>query len=237
MDTPSSPSAAGTAAARPAIEPARVRAVVFDLGGVFLEGGPSNVRAFGERIGLAPAAWDAIRDELFVRGDAWDRVERGEASLDDFARTLAERLRAEGVTVTPERARNFMGSPADRAAMPVRPQIVAACQALRRRMPTALLTNNIAEWRAGWRRRMNVDALFDLVVDSSAVGMRKPEEGIYRLVEQGLGLAGADLLFVDDLGVNLKTAARLGWQTLKYGRTDEVVAALERVAAAHPERR
>jgi putative hydrolase of the HAD superfamily len=101
-------------------------------------------------------------------------------------------------------------------------------------MPTALLTNNIPEWRAGWRRRMDVDRLFDLVVDSSEVGFRKPEEAIYRVVEQGLGLPGAALLFVDDLGVNLKTAARLGWQTLKYVDTAEFVAALARVVAAHP---
>ena len=100
---------------------------------------------------------------------------------------------------------------------------------------TALLTNNIAEWRAAWRHRMDVDALFDLVVDSSEVGTRKPEEAIYRLVEQGLGLPGEALLFVDDLGVNLKTARRLGWQTLKYVDTAEVVSVLERVAAAHPE--
>jgi putative hydrolase of the HAD superfamily len=225
---------AGNAAASgaAAIEPQRVRAVVFDLGGVFLEGGPSSVRAFGERIGLPAAAWDAIRHELFIAGAAWDRVERGEDTLEAFAALLRERLRAEGVTVSPEDARDFMGSPGDREAMPVRPQIVAACRALRRRMPTALLTNNIAEWREAWRRRMDVETLFDLVVDSSEVGTRKPEEAIYRLVERGLGLPGEALLFVDDLGVNLKTARRLGWQTLKYVDTAEVVAVLERVAAA-----
>jgi epoxide hydrolase-like predicted phosphatase len=216
------------------IDPQRVRAVVFDLGGVFLEGGPSSVAAFGARIGLHPARWDAIRHELFVAGDAWDRLERGESTLDAFAAVLRQRLRAEGVEVELDLARNFMGSPADRASMPVRPEIVHACRELRRRMPTALLTNNIPEWRAGWRRRMDVDRLFDLVVDSSEVGSRKPEEAIYRVVEQGLGLPGAALLFVDDLGVNLKTAARLGWQTLKYVDTAEFVAALARVVAAHP---
>lgn len=217
------------------VEPARVRAVVFDLGGVFLEGGPSNVAAFGERLGLEPAVWDAIRHELFVAGDAWDRVERGEDSLDAFAAVLRERLRAEGVEIGPEAARNFMGSPGDRVAMPTRPEIVAACQALRRRLPTALLTNNIAEWRDVWRRRMDVDSLFDVVVDSSAVGTRKPEERIYRITEERLGLPGTALLFVDDLGVNLKTARRLGWQTVKYTDTAGVVRVLQAVADAHPE--
>jgi putative hydrolase of the HAD superfamily len=218
------------------IDPARVRAVVFDLGGVFLEGGPSSVRAFGAKVGIAPAVWAAIARALFVEGDAWDRVERGESTLAAFAEALQARLVRAGVTISRGAAADFMGSPGDRAAMPVRPEIVAACKALRARMPTALLTNNIAEWRTAWRRRMEVETLFDLVVDSSEVGMRKPEEGIYRLVEQGLGLPGEALLFVDDLGVNLKTAHRLGWQTLKYVDTAAVVAALEAVAAAHPPR-
>ncbi len=218
------------------IEPAQVRAVVFDLGGVFLEGGPSNVRRFGERVGLPPATWSAISRELFVDGDAWDRVERGEAALDDFAAVLRERLRAEGVTIGHAQARDFMGSPGDRAAMPVRAEIVALCRALRERMPTALLTNNIAEWRDAWRRRMDVDALFDVVVDSSEVGMRKPEEGIYRIVEQRLGLPGEALLFVDDLGVNLKPARQLGWQTLKYVETAAVVQVLQSIVDAHPPR-
>lgn len=230
------PMSAKTTPSPAAIEPARVRAVVFDLGGVFLEGGPSNVAAFGERIGLARDTWDAIRHELFIAGDAWDRLERGDSTLDDFAEVLRARLAREGVTVSHEQARNFMGSPGDRAAMPVRAEIVAACRALRRRMPTALLTNNVKEWRASWRRRMDVDSLFDIVVDSSEVGTRKPEERIYRITEERLGLAGEALLFVDDLGVNLKAARHLGWQTLKYVDTADVVAALERVIAAHPER-
>ena len=219
-----------------AIDPHRIRAVVFDLGGVFLGGGPGTVRAFGGKVGLAPDVWEKILREIFIEGDLWDRVERAEASLDEFAAFLQARVREAGVEITLERARDFMGSPGDRSAMPVREEIVSACKDLRSRMHTALLTNNIAEWREGWRNRMDTDALFDLVVDSSAVGMRKPEEGIYRLVEEGLGLPGELLLFVDDLGVNLKTARALGWQTLKYVDTAEVVAALSAVAEAHPVR-
>ena len=81
---------------------------------------------------------------------------------------------------------------------------------------------------------MDADALFDCVVDSSDVGMRKPEPGIYKLVEQGLGLPGDALLFVDDLGVNLKAARQLGWQTLKYVDTAEVLTVLSQVARGRP---
>ncbi|HUJ77322.1 MAG TPA: HAD family phosphatase [bacterium] len=215
------------------IEPHRVRAVVFDLGGVFFYGGgPEAVLNFGARHGLAPEAWHAIRQELFVSGDLWGAVERAEMTLDGFAQELISRVAAHGVSLSLDQARGFM----DAESAGVRHEIMAICERLRALMPTALLTNNIREWRARWRRRVPVERLFDLVVDSSEVGVRKPELPIYQLVEQGLGLSGPDLLFVDDLGVNLKAARSLGWQTVKYDDTAKVLAVLEQVAQGRPPR-
>ncbi len=213
------------------IDPARVRAVVFDLGGVFLEGTVENVISFGETLGLPPEAWQVIRHELFIAGGPWDEVERGEMALDDFAEILAARLAAVGTHIDLERARNFMGNPANTFMMRLRPEIVEACKAVRGVMPTALLTNNIAEWRDQWRTRMDIPGLFDEVIDSSEVGMRKPEEGIYELMEARLGKPGRELLFIDDLGVNLKTARGMGWQTLKYDDTAKVLEVLSAVVA------
>ena len=214
------------------VRPEAVGAVVFDLGGVFLDGGPRNVAEFGARVGLSMEAWREIALDLFVRGEEWSRVERGEARLDDFAQVLRARLAGHGTQVSLEQARDFMGSPGDRASHPLRPEVVDVCRRLRAVMPTALLTNNIREWREGWRARLPVAELFDLVVDSCEAGVRKPEPAIYRLVEQGLGLPGEALLFVDDLGVNLKAARGLGWQTVKYDSTGAVLAVLEAVLQA-----
>ena len=121
--------------------------------------------------------------------------------------------------------------------MPLRQEIVAACRALRARMPTALLTNNILEWRTGWRQRIPVQELFDIVVDSCEVGCRKPEPRIYALVEEQLGLPGDGLLFIDDLGVNLKSAHARGWQTVKYDDTAKVLGVLNAVISHHTPRR
>ena len=118
---------------------------------------------------------------------------------------------------------------AHRAVLHRDPEVVAACRRLRGRLPTALLTNNIREWRDNWRRVLPTDELFDVVVDSSEVGMRKPEPPIYRLVEERLGIPGSGLLFVDDLGVNLKAAMARGWQTVKYDDTANVLAILHSV--------
>lgn len=205
--------------------------MVFDLGGVFLEGTVENARRFGETVGLTPEVWRQIHRGLFLDAGPWDEVERGEMTLDAFARILMERAAEHGVEIGLERARNFMGNPADSLLMRLRPEIVNACKAVRRRMPTALLTNNIAEWRHGWRTRLDIAGLFDHVVDSSQVGMRKPEPGIYELMAQALEKPAGALLFIDDLGVNLKPARAMGWQTLKYEHTAPVLEVLAAVAA------
>ena len=212
------------------IDAGRVGAVVFDLGGVFLAGTVDNVIAFGESVGLTAPVWQALRQELFIEEGAWNRVERGEMTLDAFAEILIESLAGHGIALDLERARNFMGNTADTFMMRLRPEIVEACRAVRRRVPTALLTNNIAEWREGWRSRLAVAELFDAVIDSHEVGMRKPEPGIYALTEERLGIAPARLLFIDDLGVNLKPARQRGWQTLKYEETADVLDVLNAIA-------
>jgi putative hydrolase of the HAD superfamily len=214
------------------IDPRRVRAAVFDLGGVFIAGSVQNVERYGLSLGMAREDWDALRQDLFLESGWWDRLERAEITLDEFAQELRRRLAERGFAISLEQARNFMGEPGDPGSMPIRPEVVEAARAVRRVMPTALLTNNIVEWRAGWRRRMDADRLFDAVIDSSEIGMRKPEERIYIHTERMLGLPGEALFFVDDLGVNLKPARARGWQTLKYEDTGQVLEVLEALAAA-----
>ena len=151
--------------------------------------------------------------------------------LDTFAELLMGRVGEQGVEISLDQACNFMGDSADRILMRLRGEIVEACKAVRRRVPTALLTNNISEWRHGWRTRLDIAGLFDHVVDSSEVGMRKPESGIYELMENKLRLPVEALLFIDDLGVNLKPARARGWQTLKYDVTAKVLQVLSALAA------
>ena len=212
------------------IDPGRVRATVFDLGGVFIADSVQNVERFGRAVGLSDEQWADLRRGLFLEAGWWDRLERAEISLDAFAEELRRRLAGYGIKLTRERARNFMGSPGDPGRMPLRREIVAAAEAIHAVMPTALLTNNVVEWRAGWRARLDVAGLFDFVIDSSEVGMRKPEERIYALTEETIGLPGEALFFVDDLGMNLKPARARGWQTLKYEDTGQVLEVLGALA-------
>jgi putative hydrolase of the HAD superfamily len=216
------------------IEPHRVRAAVFDLGGVFIANSVRNVERFGGKVGLPEDIWNALRQDLFLNAGWWDRLERAEISLDAFAQELQRRLAEHGVDITHERARDFMGAPGEPERMPLRPEIVESALAVRAVMPTLLLTNNIVEWRDGWRARIDVHALFDHVIDSSEVGTRKPEARIYELTEEALGLPGEALFFVDDLGMNLKPARQRGWQTLKYVDTAQVLEVLAALADREP---
>lgn len=215
------------------IDTTRVEAAVFDLGGVFLAGGVESVRAFGDRHGLSAEAWSAIRRDLFD-DDAgiWSAVERGHATFADFVTRLRKLALEHGADVSEDDARNFMGNGGPAPTQRLRDEIVAAATRLRARMPTALLTNNIPEWRSDWRAMIDVERLFDVVVDSSEVGMRKPEPGIYELTRERLGVPHASVFFLDDLGVNLKTARTLGWQTLRYDDTTRVLSVLDALAAA-----
>jgi putative hydrolase of the HAD superfamily len=217
------------------IDPERVEAAVFDLGGVFLAGGVESVQAFGNRHGLDADAWQAIRRELFNDKDGiWSAIERGDATLAEFVARLRALAAEHGTAVSVEEAQGFMGNTGLGATQRLRTEIVEAATRLHARMPTALLTNNIPEWRHSWRSLIDVDALFDVVIDSCEVGMRKPEPAIYELTRAKLGLPHTALFFVDDLGVNLKAARNLGWQTLRYDDTARVLSVLDALAAASP---
>lgn len=124
-----------------------------------------------------------------------------------------------------------MGDPGvEDGGWPLRPEMIEVCRLLRRHMPTALLSNTVPEWREGLRRRVDMDALFDVVVESSEVGMRKPEPRIYALLEERLGLPGEALLFVDDLGSNLRPARARGWRTIKFESATPVLQLLSEFA-------
>ncbi|MFQ5353098.1 MAG: HAD-IA family hydrolase [Candidatus Binatia bacterium] len=216
------------------LQPSRIKASVFDLGGVLLEGGgPAAVRAFGHRTGLAPEKWESLRREIFGNSGAWAALERGEISYRGFIGILQEGVSAAGGVITAELAESFLGDPKPMGNGSVlRPELVGAIRRLKARMPTALLTNNVAEWRQDWTSIPELDGLFDVVVDSSEVGARKPEPRIYEITRERLRLPHDALFLVDDIGQNLKSARSLGWQTLLYQDPNEVLSIIETIISA-----
>jgi putative hydrolase of the HAD superfamily len=87
----------------------------------------------------------------------------------------------------------------------------------------ALLTNNVREWEPRWRAMVPVDELFEVVVDSANVGMRKPDPEIYELTLHRLGLDAPQCVFVDDIEVNCQAAERLGMHAVWFRDTDQAI--------------
>jgi putative hydrolase of the HAD superfamily len=88
----------------------------------------------------------------------------------------------------------------------------------------AMLTNNVREWEPRWRAMLPVDELFELVVDSAFVGLRKPDPAIYRLTCDRLGVAPEHCLFVDDIEVNCAAAAELGMAAVLFRSSEQAIA-------------
>jgi len=98
----------------------------------------------------------------------------------------------------------------------------------------ALLTNNVREWEPRWRALLpEIDELFELVVDSAFVGLRKPEPEIYTLTVERLGggLAAEQCVFVDDLAVNCETAHELGMAAVRFETTEQARGEIEAMLA------
>lgn len=99
----------------------------------------------------------------------------------------------------------------------------------------ALLTNNVREWEPLWRAKLpDIDEIFEVVVDSAFVGMRKPEPGIYELTLERLGdgVTATDCLFVDDTEANCEMAAELGMTVVHYRDTAQAKAEIEAALGA-----
>jgi epoxide hydrolase-like predicted phosphatase len=99
-----------------------------------------------------------------------------------------------------------------------------------RGLRSALLTNNVREWEAKWRSMLpQIDEIFEVIVDSAFVGMRKPDPRIYELTVERLGggIELSDCVFIDDIDVNCEAARALGMAAVQFHSTDQAIAEVE----------
>jgi putative hydrolase of the HAD superfamily len=206
-----------------------IRAVVSDFGGVLTSplmhafariqrdmGVPPQ--AFGAALARASAA-DHGRNPLF-------ELEVGAISEEQFLATLERELETGlGKPVTLHGfAQRYMG------ALDPNEELFAHYRALHARgVRLALLTNNVREWEPLWRSMLPVDEIFETVVDSGFVGLRKPDRAIYELVLERLGLPAEACVFVDDVDVNVEAARELGFAVVHFEDTGQAIAELERL--------
>jgi putative hydrolase of the HAD superfamily len=155
--------------------------------------------------------------------NAWARLERNDCSIDEFigafeAEALALGHRVDGRSVLA----CLEGE--------LRPQMVDAVRRCREHAATALLTNNIVTGSPHWSSGgsfADLLPLFDVVIESSVVGCRKPEQRFYELALEALGIHAEEAVFLDDLGINLKPARAMGMATIKVVDPDVAIGELE----------
>jgi len=190
------------------------RAVIFDLGGVIFPSPFAAIREYERRIGIEPGFLGALITKQGHDG-AWSALERAEIDLAQFATAFTLECQAAGAPVPVDGA-EFIAAVAS-SGSGARPEMVAAVDELRAAgLGTAALTNNWEPLQRGGSSA--IDELvthFDVVIESSVVGMRKPDPRIYQLACDRLGVALAEAVFLDDLGVNLKGARAIGMATIK----------------------
>jgi putative hydrolase of the HAD superfamily len=194
-----------------------IAAVIFDLGGVVL-GSPLEVFAEYEReLKLPLHTLNKGIVEAGAKG-AWARLERGELSMRQFYTAFDAENAARGVMISTQTLMANVARKTD-----VRPEVVAALRILRaNRLKVAALTNNwVSEDQS--KKMALLRAEFDVFIESTRVGLRKPDPRIYELTCRELGLAPARVAYLDDIGLNLKPARVLGMTTIKV---DEIGRAL-----------
>jgi putative hydrolase of the HAD superfamily len=198
-----------------------IEAVIFDFGGVILTSPFEAFRRYERNEGL-PEGFIRQLNATDPDGNAWAKLERGEVDIDGFARLFEADAAAAGHAVD---GRAVLGL----LVGELRPQMVTAVRRCTERLATAMLTNNFAADTHNGGRMAEVLHLFDVIVESSQTGLRKPDPAIYELVCQRLAIAPSQAVFLDDLGINLKPARAMGMTTIKVADPDEALDELEAV--------
>jgi epoxide hydrolase-like predicted phosphatase len=204
---------------------ARIRAVLFDFAGVITVPMAPTVKAFALAAGADPRDFGELifGDYGGTDDTAWYRLERGEISLEEFREWgLAEGASRGWDLDLAEFLRLLIDCD-------LRADIVERVGRLRRDgYRTLLITNNVREFSADWRAKLPVDELFEFVIDSSEVGMRKPEPRIFQLALDKLGVAPEEAVLLDDIGVNVEAARAMGMHAIQVGpRADVALAELD----------
>ena len=199
-------------------------AVIWDFGGVLTSSPFEAFARFEMERGL-PA--DIIRRTNAANHleNAWAKFERAEVDIETFDRLFAAESLALGAEV---RGKDVLPL----IAGELRPEMVEALRRIKAKFRTGCITNNLpanAIGSAGGRTLYiaEVMALFDHVIESARIGLRKPDPRIYRMMVDALGVDPERCIYLDDLGVNLKPARELGMTTIKVVNAAQALAELE----------
>ena len=193
----------------------QISAILWDFGGVMTTSPFEAFNVLEESIG-APKDFIRSINATNPETNAWAQFESNQVSFEEFDQMFADESAARGHRIP--------GSEViARLSGDLRPRMVEVLRICKQNFKVACITNNV---KAGVGPGMSrseqkaaaiaeVMAMFDLVVESSIEGIRKPNPDIYTLTCERLDVPTQHAVFLDDLGINLKPAKALGMQTIK----------------------
>jgi putative hydrolase of the HAD superfamily len=191
------------------------KAFLFDYGGVFTPSPFHAIDALGVKIGAAPGqALEIIFGPYAQDTDhPWHRLERGEITLQEAREAiLALGQKADLDTDV------FQFFAAMSTGGGVRHEFVDLVRDIRAAgHKTGMITNNVVEFREHWEKTLPLGELFDVVIDSSAVGVRKPDPSIFTLALDPLEVTADQAVFLDDFAGNIEAARRIGLHGVLVG--------------------
>jgi len=193
-----------------------IKAIFWDFGGVITS---SPFEAFNvfEKNNNLPS--DFLRKVNSTNPDdnAWAKLERSEVNLDEFDLLFEEESNELGHAIKGKEVIALLQGQ-------IRPEMVNALQKIKGKLIQACLTNNIQSLKKETFEENNVSVsgkheeimkLFDFVIESSKVNLRKPDPAFYKLACEKAEIEPFEAVFLDDLGINLKPAKILGMKTIK----------------------
>ena len=209
-----------------------IKAVISDFGGVLTTSIERAIVGYYERSGISlEDLGHALGTASMQRGaNVLFEMECGRLSEADFLTALGDALSMRlGRLVDLSRFPEEMF-----ADMAANEELIAYMRTLRERgYRMAICTNNVREWSARWQAMFPVAEIFEVIVDSSSVGARKPDPLIYEAVLGELGVQAAEALFIDDLEINCAAAEQLGMRAVWFRHTEQATAEIEAALDGH----
>ncbi|MGH2991559.1 MAG: HAD family hydrolase [Solirubrobacterales bacterium] len=205
--------------------------MISDFGGVLTTPLLRSFAAFQEETGISFESLGRAMQSAAEENGAYPlfELEKGNMTEAAFLDLLRDTLEPElGHRPEIHRFRDIYFEALD----PNEPMVELMRDLKRRGHRMALLTNNVREWEPLWRSMLPVDEIFELIVDSAFVGMRKPEPQIYELTLERLGdVRAAECVFVDDTDVNCAAARELGMTAVHFESNEQAITEIESAVA------
>jgi putative hydrolase of the HAD superfamily len=205
------------------------KAVLWDLGGVITS---SPFEAFARYEDEVSAPKDIIRRANSINPDtnAWAKLERSDCTLEEFDELFAAETEALGHRIQGAQVLALL-------AGDIRPEMVNAVKIIGQHYNVGCITNNVNTGEgAGMARTAKKAAAvqevmtnFEFVLESSKAGVRKPDPKIYQMACEKINITPNQAIYLDDLGINLKPAKKLGMTTIKVIDPADAIAELERL--------